>query len=65
MASGFNLSLIFKISGGYLDTITMRQAGDYIDKQVKIHAWVTNKRSSGKIAFLQLRDGHSTSKVSC
>ena len=41
-----------------MDTITMRQAGDYVDKQVKIHAWVTNKRSSGKIAFLQLRDGH-------
>ncbi|MCW6677125.1 asparagine--tRNA ligase [Aerococcaceae bacterium NML180378] len=40
-----------------MDTITMRQAADYLDQTVKINAWVTNKRSSGKIAFLQLRDG--------
>ena len=40
-----------------MQTITMRQAADYIDQTVIIKAWVTNKRSSGKIAFLQLRDG--------
>ena len=35
----------------------MNQAKDYVGQTVKIGAWVTNKRSSGKIAFLQLRDG--------
>lgn len=35
----------------------MRQASEFVDKLVTINAWVTNKRSSGKIAFLQLRDG--------
>lgn len=37
--------------------ITMNQAKDFVGKEVEIGAWVTNKRSSGKIAFLQLRDG--------
>lgn len=40
-----------------LKTITMNQAKDYVGQTVTIGAWVTNKRSSGKIAFLQLRDG--------
>lgn len=40
-----------------LDRITMKDAKEYIGKEVLIGAWVTNKRSSGKIAFLQLRDG--------
>lgn len=35
----------------------MDQAKDYVGKMVQIATWVTNKRSSGKIAFLQLRDG--------
>ena len=35
----------------------MNQAKDYVGQTVKIGAWVANKRSSGKIAFLQLRDG--------
>ncbi|MGO4936916.1 asparagine--tRNA ligase [Fundicoccus sp. Sow4_H7] len=42
-----------------MDTITMQQAANYVDQEVEIFAWVTNKRSSGKIAFLQLRDGHT------
>lgn len=29
----------------------------YDEQEVKIGAWLANKRSSGKIAFLQLRDG--------
>ena len=40
-----------------MKTITMNQAKDYVGQTVTIGAWVTNKRSSGKIAFLQLRDG--------
>ena len=35
----------------------MNQAKDYVGQTVLIGAWVANKRSSGKIAFLQLRDG--------
>lgn len=42
-----------------MDTITMNNASEYLDQKVKIKAWITNKRSSGKIAFLQLRDGTS------
>lgn len=37
--------------------ITMDQASQFVGQTVEIGAWVTNKRSSGKIAFLQLRDG--------
>lgn len=36
---------------------TIKQAKQYINQEVTIGAWLTNKRSSGKIAFLQLRDG--------
>ena len=35
----------------------MNQAKDYVGQTVLIGAWIANKRSSGKIAFLQLRDG--------
>lgn len=37
--------------------ITIDQASQFVGQTVEIGAWVTNKRSSGKIAFLQLRDG--------
>ena len=40
-----------------MDLISMKNAGAYVNQEVKVNAWVTNKRSSGKIAFLQLRDG--------
>lgn len=36
---------------------TISQVSNYVDKEVTIGAWLANKRSSGKIAFLQLRDG--------
>ncbi|MFE8702202.1 asparagine--tRNA ligase [Cytobacillus sp. FJAT-54145] len=36
---------------------TISQVYKYVDQEVKIGAWIANKRSSGKIAFLQLRDG--------
>ncbi|MCE3315408.1 asparagine--tRNA ligase, partial [Staphylococcus aureus] len=35
----------------------MKQAKQHLNQEVTIGAWLTNKRSSGKIAFLQLRDG--------
>lgn len=37
--------------------ITISQAPEHNGKTVTIGAWLENKRSSGKIAFLQLRDG--------
>ncbi|KQL20236.1 asparagine--tRNA ligase [Cytobacillus solani] len=36
---------------------TISEVYKYEDQEVKIGAWIANKRSSGKIAFLQLRDG--------
>ena len=36
---------------------TIAQVGNYVDQSVRIGCWLANKRSSGKIAFLQLRDG--------
>ncbi len=37
--------------------ITINQAKDYVNQEVTIGVWLANKRSSGKIAFLQMRDG--------
>jgi asparaginyl-tRNA synthetase len=36
---------------------TIAEVHKYMDQEVRIGAWLANKRSSGKIAFLQLRDG--------
>ncbi|MCS4485446.1 asparagine--tRNA ligase [Staphylococcus americanisciuri] len=36
---------------------TIKEAKNHIGEEVTIGAWLANKRSSGKIAFLQLRDG--------
>lgn len=36
---------------------TISKVPNHINQTVTIGAWLTNKRSSGKIAFLQLRDG--------
>jgi asparaginyl-tRNA synthetase len=36
---------------------TIAEVGKYVGQDVTIGAWIANKRSSGKIAFLQLRDG--------
>ncbi|MEG0450732.1 MAG: asparagine--tRNA ligase [Lysinibacillus sp.] len=37
--------------------ITIQDMPKHIGETVKLGAWLANKRSSGKIAFLQLRDG--------
>ncbi|WP_461223910.1 asparagine--tRNA ligase [Lacticaseibacillus suihuaensis] len=39
------------------EQIRIIDAKDHVNEEVKIGAWLTDKRSSGKIAFLQLRDG--------
>lgn len=36
---------------------TIDQVAKHVGEEVKIGTWLANKRSSGKIAFLQLRDG--------
>jgi len=36
---------------------TIAEVNKHVGEEVKIGAWLANKRSSGKIAFLQLRDG--------
>lgn len=40
-----------------MQQINIIDAKDHVNEKVKIGVWLTNKRSSGKIAFLQLRDG--------
>ncbi|RFU68465.1 asparagine--tRNA ligase [Peribacillus saganii] len=37
--------------------ITIAEVSKHVDQQVTLGCWLANKRSSGKIAFLQLRDG--------
>ena len=36
---------------------TINNVANYVEKDVTIGAWLENKRSSGRIVFLQLRDG--------
>ena len=39
------------------ELISIKDSSKHVDQEVKIHVWLTDKRSSGKIIFLQLRDG--------
>lgn len=39
------------------DTVFIKNLKDHVDKSVTIRGWMFNKRGSGKIQFLQLRDG--------
>ena len=39
------------------DSISIKDSSKHVDEEVKMHVWLTDKRSSGKIIFLQLRDG--------
>jgi asparaginyl-tRNA synthetase len=43
--------------GDLKNYITIKSAKDFIGQEVTLKGWLYNKRSSGKIAFLQLRDG--------
>ena len=40
-----------------MQTITIDSASQYIDQEVLLRGWLYNKRSSGKLLFLQFRDG--------
>ncbi|HEX9739656.1 MAG TPA: OB-fold nucleic acid binding domain-containing protein, partial [Ignavibacteriaceae bacterium] len=40
-----------------MQKITIRDLGKYIGQEISLQGWLYNKRSSGKIKFLVLRDG--------
>lgn len=40
-----------------MQKILIADAKNYVGKEVQIGAWLTDRRSSGKIVFLQVRDG--------
>jgi len=42
---------------GMANKSVIRQVGEHVGETVVIGSWLNNKRSSGKIQFLQLRDG--------
>lgn len=39
------------------ELISIKESPKHVGEKVKLHVWLTDKRSSGKIMFLQLRDG--------
>lgn len=39
------------------ELISIKDSSKHVDEEVKMHVWLTDKRSSGKIIFLRLRDG--------
>jgi len=39
------------------DNILLKNISQYVNAPVKLDGWLYNKRSSGKIIFLQFRDG--------
>ncbi|MEW5825364.1 MAG: asparagine--tRNA ligase [Candidatus Bipolaricaulota bacterium] len=43
-----------------MTTISISEARDHAGEDVTLRGWMYNKRSSGKIVFLQLRDGTGT-----
>jgi asparaginyl-tRNA synthetase len=45
------------MNGTEANTTTIRDVAGHVGKTVRIGCWLTRKRSSGKIQFLQLRDG--------
>jgi len=42
------------------ETVAIRHLSRHVDQEVRLLGWLENKRSSGKIAFLQVRDGSGT-----
>ena len=40
-----------------MDKVTIGELGNYVGETVALDGWLYNKRSSGKIWFLILRDG--------
>jgi len=40
-----------------MEWVYIKNLKDYIDKEVELRGWVRRKRSSGKIMFIEFRDG--------
>src|SRR5438045_2492651 len=40
-----------------MNRIRIEDAGKHVGEEVTLHGWIHNKRSSGKIQFLIVRDG--------
>lgn len=40
-----------------MEKIKISQVKDFLNKEIKIQGWVRNTRSSGKLIFLEIRDG--------
>lgn len=53
---GNELPDVFLVLEGNMLKTTINQVYKHVGEEVTIGAWVANKRSSGKIAFLQLRE---------
>ena len=43
-----------------MEQVRISDLGTYVDQEIELWGWVYNKRSSGGVAFLQLRDGSSS-----
>jgi len=43
-----------------METVYIADIHKFVDKEVRIRGWLYNKRSSGKLVFLQVRDGTET-----
>jgi len=41
-------------------SVSIRHLADSVDQEVRLLGWLENKRSSGKLAFLMVRDGSGT-----
>lgn len=45
-----------------MERVLIKNLGDHVGQEVTVAGWMYNKRGSGKIYFLQLRDGTGTSQ---
>ncbi|MEM7517891.1 MAG: OB-fold nucleic acid binding domain-containing protein, partial [Planctomycetota bacterium] len=43
-----------------MSRVTVRHLNEHEGETVTVRGWLSNKRRSGKIAFLQVRDGSGT-----
>ena len=41
-------------------TVSIRHIAEHVGQSVRLAGWLYNKRSSGKLHFLQVRDGSAT-----
>ena len=41
-----------------MEWVTIDRIARFENERVELRGWIANRRSSGKIRFLQLRDGH-------